>query len=722
MDLRRTITFTIFAVLFVLTYQWAYNKLFPLPPAAAPQNVATNAPTGGPAENPSGGGNGPAAMSSQPAPIAMIAGGATNTTTTLGGGTNDSLLLKLTPRGAAVAEIKITEVSQRKPGQYVHREGHRGNEPYEIVGPVYNGEHDVYSFATRSLKIEEWGRDFNLSDVLWEQGPTDATRATYTATLRASDGNADLLRLTKTYELIDKPDKPYLVKMSLRIDNAGSVPLTPIVEQDGAVGIQKDDEYRDQRQLMWARYVNGALEFKHATRKELAKQIADPRRLDGSAGNERLVWAAVVSKFFGVFVRPLESTQDATSIAKVVGTVAAPNLADVHDDALARFVIKPPATLAPGASATIEFEVYAGPKDGDILARTNPAFSDRTQIGYIAAGDIDQSCCTFQPLPKVMTWLLETIHLFIGNYGIAIMILVLIVRGLLHPLAVWQQKQMYRSQDAMARIQPKVDLILEKFPDDKLRQNQERMRLMAEEGINPAAMMVGMLPMFIQLPIMVALWTALSTDIHMRNAPFDGWWIVDLSAPDALIRFSGDGIDVPLLSMMMGKIHSLNVLPIVMGITMYLQQKYMPKPAQIAKREIAADAAKRRAASGGMSADEQARINQTTANIMCILFPVMMYSMPSGLTLYWMATNVFGIFESLRIRKQIREEKERKEREGPPPPSNKRGWLSARLSRFYKYLAEQAEELQKQADEASGKKGKPKEKERDKDKARVVRR
>jgi membrane protein insertase Oxa1/YidC/SpoIIIJ len=152
---------------------------------------------------------------------------------------------------------------------------------------------------------------------------------------------------------------------------------------------------------------------------------------------------------------------------------------------------------------------------------------------------------------------------------------------------------------------------------------------------------------------------------------------------------------------MFQNIPALNLLPILMGVAMWLQQKYMPKPGMQAK----ADAAKQRPPAerrpGQMSPEDQLRQQRIMMYMMTFIFPLMLYYMPSGLNLYWMATNVFGVFESLVVRKQIEEEKQRAQREGPKPPP-KPGWLS----RKWKALVEQAAEIQKRADELQREQGK----------------
>jgi YidC/Oxa1 family membrane protein insertase len=291
----------------------------------------------------------------------------------------------------------------------------------------------------------------------------------------------------------------------------------------------------------------------------------------------------------------------------------------------------------------------------------------------------------------------------VRNYGVAIIVLVLIIRALLHPLAVFQQKSMYRMQEAQARLKPKLDAIKEKYPNDKVKVNQETMKLYSEEGVNPMGSMIGMLPMMIQMPILIALWTALNTDVHLRHAGFDPWWITDLSAPDEFYTFN-QPITIPILGWlpligrMFQNVSAINLLPVLMGVSMWLQQKYMPKPGMEARKEAASKAAaeaKPQHKSSGLAPEDQVRQQRIMMYMMSILFPLMFYKMPSGLNLYWMSTNVIGIAESLRIRGQIKREKERRERQGPQPPKVKK---VGPVGQLLQHLAARAENLQKRAD------------------------
>ena len=134
---------------------------------------------------------------------------------------------------------------------------------------------------------------------------------------------------------------------------------------------------------------------------------------------------------------------------------------------------------------------------------------------------------------------------------------------------------------------------------------------------------------------------------------------------------------------------------------MWLQQKYMPKPGMQAKIDAAKkDTGEKKPAKSGMTPEEQMKQQQMIAYMMSIMFPLMFYKMPSGLNLYWMATNVVGILESLRVRQQIAVEKQRRDELGPAPKKES-GAIGRAVSGWFKRMAAQAEDLQRKADELS---------------------
>jgi YidC/Oxa1 family membrane protein insertase len=210
----------------------------------------------------------------------------------------------------------------------------------------------------------------------------------------------------------------------------------------------------------------------------------------------------------------------------------------------------------------------------------------------------------------------------------------------MHPVT----KKSQVSMSKFSKIAPKAEEIKKKYANNKAEMNKQMMALYKEHGASPV---MGFLPMMLQMPIWIALYSAIYSSIALRGAPFLPFWITDLSAPDALIRFAT--VTIPLLGW---KIHSFNLLPILMGVAMYLQQKMMPKQP---------------------AANPQAAQQQKMMMVMMpLLFPIMLYKAPSGLNLYIMASVFGGVFEQHVIRKHIRE-KEEAESEGTVAVTSKTG-------------------------------------------------
>jgi YidC/Oxa1 family membrane protein insertase len=195
----------------------------------------------------------------------------------------------------------------------------------------------------------------------------------------------------------------------------------------------------------------------------------------------------------------------------------------------------------------------------------------------------------------------------------------------------------------MSRLAPMAEEIKKKYANNKAEMNKQMMALYREQGASP---IMGMLPMMVQMPILIALWTAIYTSIDLRGAPFLPFWITDLSMPDALIRFHA--VTLPLF----GKLDSFNLLPILMGVAMYMQQALMPS----------------QAASNPQVAQQQ--------KMMKIMFPIMLplilYKGPSGVNLYFMASTFAGVIEQKIIRKHIKE-KEEAESKGKVAVTSKTG-------------------------------------------------
>jgi YidC/Oxa1 family membrane protein insertase len=700
METRQLILGLCLAVAVYLIYAQLYSAFAPKPrpPGSATETIETVPAAGGPADSPARAGE-----SRDAALLLAFSSGATTEPIRLGGEEGDMLEVVLSPVGASVETIRLTERDPKK-RRYRYRASADSQDPVCLISPVADAEQVYRSFGTARLRIEGRGAGWPLTHLVWQVSEAGPQRAVFTTTLTPTDGSAGLLRVDKTYAL--EPGRPVL-RLALDVTNLSGEPLTVELVQDGPVGILREHVQYDMRRLGAAWHdARGELVFSNSVQWKALRDAmlsGEPLKLFSPQQGHVLQWVALGDKFFAIYTRPLPGDDPRGGfVSTVTGHVALPHRQTPNGDLLARLTTRP-RLIPPQADrpARYEFEIYAGPKDADILRRVNPAYASRA-LGYQHFQEM--SCfCVPMWLTDLMTGLLQAIQAVVINGGLAIIVLVLIVRLLLHPLSVFQQKSMYRMQESMARIQPKIAAIEERFPNDKVRQNQEKMKLFAEEGVNPAAGLVGMLPLMIQIPILGALWTAMNTDIHLRHAPLDGWWIRDLSAPDALIPFHPP-IDIPVLSWipligpMFTQVSAFNLLPVLMGVSMWLQQKYMPKPHVQAQQEAARrQPTEPRPQRGGMTPEEQLRQQRIMAYMMSIMFPFMFYYMPAGLNLYWMATNVVGIAESLIIRRQLQAEKKRRESPGYQPPPRRPGLMA----RLFRRLAEQAEELQKKADQLS---------------------
>ncbi len=267
-----------------------------------------------------------------------------------------------------------------------------------------------------------------------------------------------------------------------------------------------------------------------------------------------------------------------------------------------------PVTVPPGGRVSVTDRIFVGAKEVNLLDKYSeelgiPLFDRAVDFGW------------FYFLTKPMFKILHYFYTLTGNYGVAILILTLLIRAVLYPLA----NKSYRAMSKMKQLQPEMMKIRERFGDDKARMNQELMALYKREKVNP---MSGCLPIIVQIPIFFSLYKVLFVSIEMRHAPFFGW-IRDLSAPDPTSIFNLFGLipwDPPSFL-------QIGALPILMGVTMWLQQKLNPQPAD----------------------PVQARVMM----MLPIMFTFLFASFPAGLVLYWTWTNILSIAQQWLIMRQM---------------------------------------------------------------------
>ncbi len=227
---------------------------------------------------------------------------------------------------------------------------------------------------------------------------------------------------------------------------------------------------------------------------------------------------------------------------------------------------------------------YLGPKKSEILNQVDPQLIEVLNYGI------------FGFISKLLLKLMMILHGFLGNWGYTIIALTLIVRVILLPFNVMS----FRSAQAMQKIKPKMDAVREKFKDDPMRMNKETMALMKENNANPLS---GCLPMLLQIPIFFAMWKTIGSSIEIYQQPFFGW-ITDLSYHDSYF-----------------------LLPLLMGVTMYFQQKLTPTTMDATQAKI--------------------------LSFMPIIFTLFMLTLPSGLTLYNFVSALFGVIQQYLLLRDI---------------------------------------------------------------------
>jgi len=297
-----------------------------------------------------------------------------------------------------------------------------------------------------------------------------------------------------------------------------------------------------------------------------------------------------------------------------------------------------------GAELNLDFGVYLGPlSDQTLVQDVDPqveAVGLHEVVVYSLGGFL--ACCTFPWLGEILLIVLRFFESFTLDWAVSIVLLVVVVRTVLHPITKKSQVSLLRFSKQMQRIAPKQKKLQEKYKDDPKKMREEVTKLMREEHINPAGAL-GCLPMFLQTPIWIALYAMLYMNFDLRHeggfyGVFQGatggsWeFLADLSRGDHFIPLpDAMHFSVPL----MGTIAAINVIPLLMGVLFYIQQKYMtPAPSTELSPEMAS----------------QQKIMKV---MLVVMFPIFMYNAPAALTLYFMTNSTLGIFESRYIRNHV---------------------------------------------------------------------
>ena len=259
-----------------------------------------------------------------------------------------------------------------------------------------------------------------------------------------------------------------------------------------------------------------------------------------------------------------------------------------------------PVNIAAGAKAEFGASLFAGPQTHADLASAAPGLEFAVDYGWLTI------------VAKPLFWVLSKIEALVHNWGVAIVIVTILLKALFYPLSA----KSYRSMAQMRELAPRLQSMKEKFGEDKQKMQQAMMELYRSEKINP---MSGCLPILIQVPVFIAFYWMLSGTVELRHAPFFGW-IQDLAAPDTLFGIIPKSI--PLLGGM-----PIGLLPILMGATMIIQTFLNPPPTDPVQAQV--------------------------MKIMPIVFSIFFFFFPAGLVLYWLVNNILSIAQQWYVNKTI---------------------------------------------------------------------
>lgn len=585
-----------------------------------------------------------------------------------------TMALELSPKGASVSSAILNQ----------YKRAVDSDDPYQFQTP-YEGEGALtLPFATRSVKVG--GSEIDLWNVAWNLVSKSEDSATYEVTIAdASDKPA--LRVRKTYQVPkkDAPSQGYEITVNQTVENLSGEPIGISLAFTGPTAPPREITRGPDHQVLGGYQDEDVLAIEHHIVDSMVKDKASVDLTKSTKGFP-LVWSGTGGAYFLAIARP--DMPSGSALAHAEARTLNPNdLPEALNVAIDYQTVQ--MNVAPGASASVPVKAFLGPKMRKLLNSEHyskfPLSYDQTLVLTSGACGF----CTFQWLINILVWLLVVFHAVVRDWGLAIIGLVCLVRLLLHPITKRSQVSMM----GMSKMGPEMERLKKKYGDDKDELNRQMMQFYKTQGAGP---FLGCLPLFLQMPIWIALWSALQSTFELRQAPFL-WgytWIDDLSKPDR--AFSFHPISLPFGF----HLDAINVLPILMAVVTWINQKYMPQ---------------------AIATTPEQQQQQKMMKWMSLLIPLMFYNMPSGLNLYYVTSMAIGIVESKRIRDHIKEKDEaekagkviidpgKKKKGGDggagalerrtPGPEKPKGWLASKMTE----LQQKVDDIQRQGEKKKGK-------------------
>ncbi|TMK06151.1 MAG: membrane protein insertase YidC [Alphaproteobacteria bacterium] len=429
-------------------------------------------------------------------------------------------------------------------------------------------------------------------DTLWQQEGTGSLTPSSPLTLKYDNG--DGLTFRRTIAIDDR----YLFSIKDDVTNVGNAPVTlypfALISRHGTP--QVAGYYILHEGLIGYLGDQGLQEYGY-------KKIDDAKAVSFKVTNG---WLGITDKYWASALLPDTNAQlQARFSSNLVGSIRTYQTDYLED----------PQTIAIGGSASANARLFAGAKEASVVGINFPlaglgGYNKQLGLNHF---DLLIDWGWFYFITKPMFLALDFFYHLVGNFGVSILLVTVLVKLLFFPLA----NKSYASMAKMKSVQPQLAALKERYPDDKVKQQQEMMEIYKKEKINPIA---GCLPVALQIPVFFSLYKVLFVTIEMRHAPFFGW-IKDLSAPDPTNLFNLFGLfpfdptHVPLF----GYYLVLGVWPIIMGITMWFQMKLNPTPPDPTQKMI--------------------------FDWMPLIFTFMLAGFPAGLVIYWAWNNLLSVLQ-----------------------------------------------------------------------------
>lgn len=401
--------------------------------------------------------------------------------------------------------------------------------------------------------------------------------------------NADKFRLTKRY---DFSPSEYMFKLTVTLDGgyygqgfdfAGNAYTLTFGPQIGPT-FKKIDKYNEYR--TYEAYING--KRKNIKHNEIT--------------NSQIAWGSITGKYFAFIAIP-----NIAQYSFVVNQPITPGIPLASNFSFIRYAVDAP-------KVTDTYHFYLGPKTQDVLkiyhtGENDFGFSNSTIVEVASSRGI------LAPLEKLLKWLLLIFYKLIPNYGVAIILLTLLVKIVFFPLTRKSSEATLRMQE----LSPKIKEIQEKYKDNKQKLNAEMGAFYQKEGYNPIS---GCLPMLLQIPVLFAMYRLFNNHFDLRGAEFIPGWIPDLSVPESIVNFP-EGFSLPILGWT-----ALRALPFIYVGSQLLYGKFTQTPGQQSGAQM-----------------------KMMLYVMPVMFFFILYNMPSGLLIYWIFSNVLTLAQQVIINK-----------------------------------------------------------------------